>query len=81
MRVCVKLFAIARELMGRDEVALELPDRATAADVRQALVHAAPALDRVLPHSLLAVDAQYADDATPIAEYSEVALIPPVSGG
>ena len=38
MMVRVKLFAAARELAGGDEVAVEVPDGATVADVRQALV-------------------------------------------
>jgi len=34
-----------------------------------------------VPHALWAVGAQYANDDTALNENSEVALIPPVSGG
>jgi len=81
MTVRVTLFALARELAGRDELSVELQGGRTVADLRRALVAAAPALARVLPHSLLAVDAQYAGDETTIDQQSEIALIPPVSGG
>jgi molybdopterin converting factor subunit 1 len=81
MRVRVKLFAVARELAGRNEVEVAVADGATVAQVRQALVAAVPALGPVLPHALLAVDAKYAGDATVVTEQSELALIPPVSGG
>lgn len=81
MRVRVTLFAVARELAGRSEVEVVVADRATVGEVRQALAAAVPALGDVLPHALLAVDAEYADDATIVTEQSELALIPPVSGG
>jgi len=81
MTIRVRLFALARELAGRDELAVELADGRTVADLRRALVEAVPALDRVVGHSLLAVDAQYAGDETRLDEQSEIALIPPVSGG
>jgi len=81
MRVRVKLFAVARELAGRSEVEIAVAEGATVADVRQALAAAVPALAEVLPHTLLAVDAQYANETTVVTEQTELALIPPVSGG
>ncbi len=81
MHVTVKLFAVARELAGRSELELELADGATVADLRQALAHIEPRLMSVLAHAHFAVDSQYATDTTPIHRGSELALIPPVSGG
>jgi molybdopterin converting factor subunit 1 len=81
MRVCVKLFAVAHELAGRSEVEVVVADGATVGQVRQALAAAVPTLGDVLPHALLAVDAEYVGDATIVTEQSELALIPPVSGG
>jgi len=49
--------------------------------VRRAVEAAVPALSRLLPHAQWAVDAEYADDNVPVHERSEVAIIPPVSGG
>ncbi len=81
MIVTVKLFALARELVGRDELELELPDGATVADLRRELTTNQPRLGTLLAHAHFAVDSQYATDGTPIDSRSELALIPPVSGG
>jgi molybdopterin converting factor subunit 1 len=77
----VKLFAVAKELAGCDELSVELPAGATIRDLRGAIVDASPALARIVPHAVWAVGAEYANDTTSINEKSEVALIPPVSGG
>jgi molybdopterin converting factor subunit 1 len=81
MTVRVKLFAAARELAGCDELAAEVAKGATVADVRREIVKAVPAVQSIMAHSLWAVDAHYAEEGTVVNEASEVALIPPVSGG
>ena len=81
MKVRVKLFAVAKELAGCDELSVELPAIATIRDLRGAIVIVSPALARIVPHALWAVGAEYATDDTSLNEQSEVALIPPVSGG
>lgn len=81
MKVRVKLFAVAKELAGCDELSVELPDGATIRDLRAAIVIVAPTLAGIVPHALWAVAAEYANDDTTLTEESEVALIPPVSGG
>jgi molybdopterin converting factor subunit 1 len=82
MMVRVKLFAVARETAGCDEVSIEVRDGATLADVRQKLVAAVPTLERILPHARWAVDAEFVgDERQIITAHSEIALIPPVSGG
>ena len=81
MKVTIKLFAVARDLAGRSELEVEVADSATIADLRRALATSDPRLIAVLTHAHFAVDSQYATDATPITAASELALIPPVSGG
>jgi molybdopterin converting factor subunit 1 len=81
MKVRVKLFAVAKELAGCDELSVELPENATIRDLRGAIVTFSPPLARIVPHALWAVGAEYANDDTTLNEKSEVALIPPVSGG
>jgi molybdopterin converting factor small subunit len=81
MKVRVKLFAVAKELAGRDVLAVDLPNNATIADLRKAVVDAVPALKEVVPHSLWAIGSEYVLDDTKLNEYSDIALIPPVSGG
>lgn len=81
MTVRVKLFAVAKELAGCEELAVELADGATISDVRRAVEEAVPALRSVLSLALWSVDANYAEENAAVSESSEVALIPPVSGG
>ena len=81
MKVRVKLFAVAKELAGCDELSVELPDRRNDPRPARRDRHRLPALARIVPHALWAVGAEYATDDTPLNEQSEVALIPPVSGG
>jgi len=81
MRVRVKLFAVAKELAGSDTLTIDVLDGASVADLRKAVAAKLPALGQILPHALWAVDTAYADDDTLITQQSDVALIPPVSGG
>jgi molybdopterin converting factor small subunit len=79
--VRVRLFAVAREIVGADSVDVPVGENATAGEVFQALVKRVPELERVVAHSILAVDGEPAADKTRISSTAEVALIPPVSGG
>jgi molybdopterin converting factor subunit 1 len=81
MNVTVKLFAAARELAGSSEVHIELAPGADVAELRQALAETHPALAPLTARSLIALNAEYAADNTPITEGNDLALIPPVSGG
>lgn len=81
IRVEVQLFAVARQLAGRETVAVSLAEPATVGRLRQALGEQFPALASVLPHVMFAVNAEYADDQSVIPSGAQVACIPPVSGG
>jgi molybdopterin converting factor subunit 1 len=81
MTVRVKLFAAARELAGAGEVAVEVADNATIADVQNALLAETSRLREIVSHARWAVDESFASMQTPVVATSQVALIPPVSGG
>jgi molybdopterin converting factor subunit 1 len=81
MIVRVKLFAAAKQAAGADEIEVELPDPATVSALRIALASRFPQLAPLLRAALFAVDAEYGTDATRLASDSEIACIPPVSGG
>jgi molybdopterin converting factor small subunit len=81
MMVRIRLFAVAKELTGSDTVTVDVAPAARLADVRQAVEEEFPALRAVLRHAVWAVDTAYADDTTAVSEHSDIALIPPVSGG
>jgi sulfur-carrier protein len=81
VKVNVQLFAVARQWAAADSIALDVPEGATVADVRQALLARLPGLAPFGPQLRFAVNAEYADDALPIPAAADVACIPPVSGG
>lgn len=81
MLVALKLFAIARQKVGQDSITIELPDGSTIAELKRVLASSYPSLAPLLPSLLIAVDGEYALDDQVVREGSEVALIPPVSGG
>jgi molybdopterin converting factor subunit 1 len=81
MIVTVRLFARARDLAGAGQVTVQLPDTATAGDLRRQLAREIPALAGLLGRSALAVNDEFSQEETPLSEQSEVALLPPVSGG
>ena len=81
MNVRIRLFAVAKELAGRGSISLELPEGGTVGQLRARLADEVPALAHVLPRVLFAVGSDYARDEDVIPADSEVACIPPVSGG
>jgi len=72
----VKLFAALRERAGAKALEIELPASATVADAIEALAPVAGEMP-----FRVAVNREYADEATPIVAGDELAAIPPVSGG
>ena len=81
MRVTLLYFAAARERAGRSSEVLELPPVATAGDALEAACAAHPELRPLVGKLRLAVDQAFATASAALHEGSEVALIPPVSGG
>ena len=81
MHVRVRLFAVAKERAGNSELELELPGSPTVADLRTALRDRFPELGPLWSSAMIAVDEEYAGDGVAIAPGSQLAVIPPVSGG
>ena len=81
MKVRVRLFAVAKQVAGRDSVELDLPEGATIAQLREQLGLRVPPLSGIVAQMMFAVDVQYANDQTRIPPGADVACIPPVSGG
>jgi MoaE-MoaD fusion protein len=76
VRVNVRLFAVLRERAGSESLEIDLDEGATVADAVRALAPVAGEMP-----FRVAVNREYANDSTPIAEGDELAAIPPVSGG
>ncbi len=81
MKVRIRLFAAAKELAETDELLLDVAPGSNIGALRAAIIEAKPSLARLVPHSLWAIGAEYVDDKATLNENSDVALIPPVSGG
>ncbi|MGQ0764944.1 MAG: MoaD/ThiS family protein [Gemmatimonadota bacterium] len=80
MTVRVLLFASYADAFGTDSVEVVVPEDAKVADVLQAVRASAPS-DRLPPHPMMAVNAEYAELEQSVADGDEVAIIPPVAGG
>jgi len=79
--VTVLYFASAQERCGIDAERVELP-RETSADAVLALLGTRhPALSGILPQCRLALDQAFAAGPLVLSDGSELAVIPPVSGG
>jgi molybdopterin converting factor small subunit len=81
VKISVRLFAVPRLWAGREVVELDVPRGTTIGQLREVLSRELPDLRPVLPHVLFAVESQYASNDDPIAADSQIACIPPVSGG
>jgi molybdopterin converting factor subunit 1 len=82
MKIKVLLFATLRDrLGGRHSIEVLLPAGATVKDLKSQASADYPALKESLASTLVAVNHEYATDATILEEGAEVALFPPVSGG
>lgn len=77
----ILLFAGLREAARRDAITIELPADARVRDLLAAVAREHPELAAGLPPCRVAIDQTFADQEAPVPEGSEIALIPPVSGG
>jgi molybdopterin converting factor subunit 1 len=81
MQVNLLLFALYRDLTGVGELAVQVSDGATA-EAALAELRARDQRFRALPERpVIAVNREYANLDTPLAEGDELALLPPVAGG
>jgi molybdopterin converting factor subunit 1 len=74
-------FAQYRDFAGSDEIAVELPDQATVADLVQRLRADGNGLSKLPASPVVAVNMDYAPLSTALRDGDEVAFIPPVAGG
>jgi molybdopterin synthase catalytic subunit len=82
MKIRVLLFATLKDIAGRQQVTLALPEpQATVADVRSGLLALYPQIEANLKAAIAAVNQEYAFAEDPVRDGDEVAFFPPVSGG
>ena len=80
MKLTIALFGITREIVGQPTLELTGTEGQSVGDLLAQLQLQYPALAR-LRSLAVAVNNDYADEATPLHAHDEIALIPPVSGG
>jgi len=81
MKIEVLLFASLREAAGASRVEIEVEENATARRVAEALAVRFPALRPHLPGLAFACEGEFVSAETVLPPASELALLPPVSGG
>ncbi len=81
MEIRLRYFAALREMIGLDGEPFALPDGATIADARAALIARHPAVQTVLARCVVARNHAFASEETALAAGDEVVFIPPMAGG
>jgi sulfur-carrier protein len=78
----VKLFARAKDLAGEDSIQVQLEaEQPTVHDLKIAMAEQSPTLAPLVPHLLVAIGTDYAEDSTVLDPSHSIACFPPVSGG
>ena len=80
MRLTIKTFGIAREIIGAKETILEFASGTTVSALKTELWVQYPDL-KGLKSLFIAVNNKYEEEGVKLNENDEIALIPPVSGG
>lgn len=81
MKVRIVAFATARDAIGESSIDVEMPDDSTLAELADRLRSDFPSLEPIWSRLAVAIDGQIADASARLQDGSEVALLPPVSGG
>jgi molybdopterin converting factor subunit 1 len=81
IQIRMRYFAALREIVGRQEEMLSVPEGESVAGVRALLLERHPGLENALARAVCAVNHQYVSPATVLQEGDEVVFIPPVGGG
>ena len=81
MKIRLLAFATARQALSSGEIELDIEAGSTVEDLAEQLRASYPELDAIWSRLAIAVDGDLVDARTPLEEGSEVALLPPVSGG
>jgi molybdopterin converting factor subunit 1 len=81
MKVRILLFAAAKDLARNSSVDVDVSADSTIGELRTVLAESYPTLRSLMQMSRFAIDHQFVADDTRVSSGSEIAMIPPVSGG
>ena len=81
----VKSFAILKDIIGTQQIILQLPRKQeriiTVAELRKRILELYPEISAQRIAMGIAVNAAMANDKSIINDFDEIALLPPISGG
>jgi molybdopterin converting factor subunit 1 len=80
VRVRSLFFASYRDLVGTEEIELDLPEGSTVSQLVDQ-VRTRPGADAIPEAPVVAVNRQYASSDVVLSDGDEVAFIPPIAGG
>ena len=81
MKVPVRLYAQLRDLSGKEELELDLPEGRTAAELLEELYRQLPVLRSHDRGILLGAGVEFVDRTYRIRAGEEISIMPPVQGG
>ncbi len=81
MKISVKLYASFREIVGKKEEDIEMPDGTTVQMLLDDYIKRFPAMGRFREHIILSVNKEYGSPIRKLRDGDEVSFLPPVSGG
>ena len=80
MKVTLRAFGIAKDIIGGSSQEMEIPANTTIADLKAQLSREYPEFVKLVKFSI-AVNESYQEDDFDISAGDELVIIPPVSGG
>ena len=81
MKVAIHVFGFLRQIVGQNELLLELPEGATVADALVQLYANFPRLKEAEKTTLLAVGVEFAGRTSKLGDGDVLSLMPPLQGG
>lgn len=81
MQITVRLFASFREVVGRDQLQVDVAPETAVGDLLAALARDYPRLAAASKATRFAVNQEYVPASHPLQAGDEVVFIPPVAGG
>ena len=81
MKIRVRAFAAYREILGKEQLELELAEGATPRAAMQALFGKRADFERLLKSTMFAVNQEYVGADHALKSGDELAFVPPIAGG
>jgi molybdopterin converting factor subunit 1 len=81
MKIRLLFFAVLRDIAGRSEDVIDVPEGTRAGDVWQLLRDRHAALRDYVQPPMIAINESYVSADEPLRDGDELAFIPPVAGG